>query len=377
MKNKKSNLDKPMRFHWRLVQGGESENDLLSSQKRDERKLALPELDKQIDFCKTAEKLVIDSLLVDINYAKPDPILHATALACHCQKIKFIVAVRSGLLSPTLLTQQVNTFSYLNKGRILLNVVAGHSPKEQKYYGDFLPHDERYSRTEEFMEICNSFWKRNGEVNFSGKYFKVSNGVLKTHFYEKGPGAPYIFIAGGSAAARDLAGRQGNCWIQLANTPDAISASVSTVLNTGLDIGIRLCVIARQTSDEARSFAAKLIEAKEAVLKEKKWQKNYIKESDSESINKIHQLADAEWLTDTLWTGAVRFYGAPCIALVGSYDEVADAFLDYKKVGVTEFILAGWPKLNEMCIFGEEVLPRIREKEKNYFNHATTNKVQI
>jgi alkanesulfonate monooxygenase len=64
-----------------------------------------------------------------------------------------------------------------------------------------------------------------------------------------------------------------------------------------------------------------------------------------------------------LWTGAVRSHGAPAMSIVGTPDEVAQAFIEYGQVGVTQFILSGWPKLQEMEIFGEEVLPLIRQRE--------------
>ena len=85
--------------------------------------------------------------------------------------------------------------------------------------------------------------------------------------------------------------------------------------------------------------------------------------SDSVSICETYALAEKEWLSPWLWTGAVRTHGAPAVALVGSYQEVAQALIDYARVGVTQFILSGWPKLDEMILFGREVLPRIRKLE--------------
>jgi hypothetical protein len=38
--------------------------------------------------------------------------------------------------------------------------------------------------------------------------------------------------------------------------------------------------------------------------------------------------------------------------------------MEYKEIGVTQFIIAGWPKLEEMMIFGREVMPLVREAEK-------------
>jgi alkanesulfonate monooxygenase len=51
------------------------------------------------------------------------------------------------------------------------------------------------------------------------------------------------------------------------------------------------------------------------------------------------------------------------MTLLGSPAELAEIFLEYKRIGVTQFIIAGWPKLEEMLIFGREILPLVRESE--------------
>jgi alkanesulfonate monooxygenase len=64
-----------------------------------------------------------------------------------------------------------------------------------------------------------------------------------------------------------------------------------------------------------------------------------------------------------LWTGLVRSHGAAGMALVGDPDELASALLEYGRAGVSQFIISGWPKLEEMQFFGEHVVPRVRARE--------------
>src|SRR4029077_9645182 len=99
-------------------------------------------------------------------------------------QIKFMVACRPGLITPTLFVQQVNTLSTLIGGRVSINIVAGHTPNELRYYGDSLPHDERYARTDEFLTICRAFWARgeDGEVDFEGRHYRIDRGRLNTPF---------------------------------------------------------------------------------------------------------------------------------------------------------------------------------------------------
>ena len=70
-----------------------------------------------------------------------------------------------------------------------------------------------------------------------------------------------------------------------------------------------------------------------------------------------------------LWAGLVPYYGSSAITLLGSPGELSEAFLEYKRIGVTQFIISGWPKLDEMVIFGREVLPLIRDAERHRESH--------
>ena len=86
--------------------------------------------------------------------------------------------------------------------------------------------------------------------------------------------------------------------------------------------------------------------------------------SDSQTLKQALAAADeVGWLNDYLWAGLVPYYGSSAMTLVGSPAELAQAFLEYKRVGVTQFIISGWPKLDEMLIFGREVLPLVRAAE--------------
>jgi alkanesulfonate monooxygenase len=355
-----------LRFHWRLPHGGELDSTPLSAQ-RHSTAIGLPDLERQTHFCRQAEKYGIDSLLTDFGSAKPDSLLLATALGLATERIKFIVAYRSGLLSPATFVQQINTLSALINGRLSLNIVAGFSPQEQHGYGDFLSHDERYKRTDEFLAVCMSFWKSKAPVTFSGKYYKLEHGQLGTPFISNGRTAPEIFIAGSSAAARRLAQRRATCWLRFADTPEKIRAESFIGSEEELDLAIRLSVITRPTRAEALRAATALV----ANYKNNAGEKHFIRNTDSWSIQTTYDLADNEWLNDYLWTGAVRYIGPTALALVGTPEEVASALMEYRKVGVTQFILSGWPKLDEMIRFGRDVLPLIRKKEADYRQNSS------
>jgi len=357
------NSTKALRFHWRLLQRGEQSGVTRAGQ-TDSIETGLPDLPAQVNFCRRAEESGIDSLLVDINFAKPEPMMLATALGIKTRAVTFMVAIRSGVISPTLFAQQVNTLSALTNGRVSLNVVAGHSPDEQHFYGDWLSHDERYARTAEFLEICRGLWNRNGGVNFRGKYLQVEDARINTPFVSPSRTSPEIFVGGGSDSARDLALRYGTCWIRLGATPRNVASAVGAVLNADKELGLRLSIVCENSRKEALRAAQEVVASAESKLRNSQEERRFVQESDSCSIRSRYAVAESEWLTPWLWTGAVRTHGAPAMALVGTPSTVASAILEYKRVGVTHFVFSGWPKREAMIRFGREVLPIVRELER-------------
>jgi alkanesulfonate monooxygenase len=354
---------RPLRFHWRLLQGGETAGVPRGTQNR-LVKISLPELDAQAEFCRRARAAGIDSLLVDFGYAKADPILLSAALGMLVEEITFIIAHRSGLTSPVAFVQQVNTLSALIGGRLSLNVVAGHSPDEQRAYGDFLDHDARYARTDEFLAICHAFWRGERDISFSGVHYRIEKSNINAPFVSADRRLPEIYIAGNSEPARRLALARGTCWMRLGDTAENVARESMAVRERGIELGLRLSVIARPTRAEAVAAARDLVEQLGPGGSERRVEGTFIRRSDSVSMNDLYRRAEQEWLAPALWAGAVRTHGAAAIALVGAPENVAEAILEYKQAGVSQFILSGWPKLESMEFFCTEILPVIRRMEQ-------------
>lgn len=349
------------KFHWRLMQGGET----AGASRGHQASLAatgLPDVEEQARFCRIAEDCGIDSLLTDFGWSKPDPLFLAAAIGQLAQKIKFIIAYRPGLICPTSFVHQLNTLSALIGGRLSVNVVQGDLPEEQHYFGDWLAHDERYARADEFLAICRALWRRDGPVNFEGRYYRVEGAKLNTPFMAPDRDFPELFIAGNSAQAESVAINQGTIWMQIADDPAVIAERGRRVLAAGKEIGVRMSIIGAPTRGAALERCAALIAPK--GFDDGAKEREFVRKSDSVNVRSTYELGGrTEWLRPWLWTGAVRTHGAPCIAAVGSPEEIADGLMEFIEAGVTQFILAGWPKLEEMIFFGAEVLPLIRKKE--------------
>jgi alkanesulfonate monooxygenase len=232
---------------------------------------------------------------------------------------------------------------------------------EQRSYGDYLLHDERYARAEEFLAVCNSFWNSGAEVDFDGRYYRVEKGKLDTPFLSPERRSPEIYVSGHSENAERLARAQGSCWLRVADNPSKLRASVDRLRQVGVEVCLRMSVLCRPTREEAVKVAESLLperadQRRERVLAVK---------DDSQMHREAAALKDNHWLTRSLWAGLAPYYAPSWTTLLGTPQEIAEALLEFKAIGVTQFMLSGWPELDEMEIFGREVLPLVRRAEEN------------
>ena len=357
-----------LRFHWMLPKGGEVAVDAPQTPQEAARYRILsasgatvaprPDMEGWVHFARHAEEAGIDSVLISFSRYEPDPFVVSCALGQATKKLKYIAAYRSGLMQPTTFVHQVNTLSALIGGRVSLNIVAGSSTAEQHGYGDFLEHDERYARAEEFLAVCHSFWRNEAEVDFDGKYYRVEKGKLHTPFVAPDRNAPEVYISGHSEASERLACAQGSCWLRVIDTPEKLQSAVARVRACGIAVCLRLALVCRRTREESVGVA-------ESLLPKDRDESTTRLKDDSQMYREGKGLtSDAYWLNRSLWAGFVPHYGPVWTTLLGTPQELAEAFLAYKRIGVSEFIISGWPEVDEVDIVGKEVLPLVREAER-------------
>jgi alkanesulfonate monooxygenase len=152
------------------------------------------------EVARAADRLGYEGVLTPTGTWCEDAWLTAVALLSETERLKFLVAFRPGLVPPTLAAQQTATLQRFSDGRVLLNVVSGGDDSEQRRFGDWLGHDERYARTAEFLQIVQAVWAEES-VDFTGEYNTIKDGRVSA------PPNPLlqIYFGGSSAAALPVA----------------------------------------------------------------------------------------------------------------------------------------------------------------------------
>ena len=313
-------------------------------------------------IARSAEQLGFVGALTPTGAWCEDAWLTTAMLTEATERLKFLVAFRPGLISPTLSAQMASTFQRLSRGRLLLNVVTGGESGEQRSYGDFLTKDDRYARADEFLAITRALW-RGETVTHQGTHLHVEKAKLS----RLPDPVPQIYFGGSSAAAGPVAVRHSDVYLTWGEPPAQVRRKLDWIRGLGgghLRFGIRLHVITRDTAEQAWAEADRLLQGISAADIAKV--QAGLRASESEGQRRMLELnggsRDGLEVSPNLWAGVGLVRGGAGTALVGSHREVADRIAEYAGLGITEFILSGYPHLEEAYWFGEGVLPELARR---------------
>lgn len=288
----------------------------------------------------------------------------AATLASVTQKMRFLTAIRPGLMSPGVAARMAATFDRLSNGRLLINVVTGGDPVELAGDGLHLSHSERYELTDEFLSVWRAI-AAGEETNFSGDYLNIQGGKLL--FPPVQTPYPPLWFGGSSPIAQQIAAKHVDVYLTWGEPPKQVAEKINTVRQLAqaqgrtLRFGIRLHVIVRETQSEAWDAAEQLIRYvdDEAIALA---QKVYAR-LDSEGQRRMTQLhngsREALEISPNLWAGVGLVRGGAGTALVGDPDTVAARMLEYTDLGIDTFILSGYPHLEEAYRVAELLFPRL------------------
>lgn len=340
-------------FYWFEPTSGDGEFlGLQASQRK-------PSLDYVIRVAKAAEEAGFEGILIPTGTPYLDSWIVGSAIIHHTKKLKPLIAFRPGFVSPTVAAKTASTLDQFSEGRILVNVVTGGSAKELGQDGDFLNHDQRYERTDEFLEIIRKSWSES-TVNHQGDYFTVKEGVLNPTLY--GRSSIPIYFGGSSDAAKTVAAKFANVYLQWGEPAEQIKQQIEDVKQRArqygreLEYGVRIHVIVRDDEEEAWRAAEHLISSVDRGILNN--MNSYFETSDSVAQQRMSQLTkQSERFGKYGWSGIGQIRKGAGTAIVGTPEQVREGLQEYIDAGVTHFVLSGYPHLEEAERFGNSVLP--------------------
>ncbi|MEU6750212.1 LLM class flavin-dependent oxidoreductase [Spirillospora sp. NPDC046719] len=362
----------PIHLHWYLPTNGDN-RDIVGSGDGSQKTLSAvrsgfrpPTVEYLGGIARAAEQLGFEAVLTPTGTWCEDAWITTAALSGVTSRLKFLVAFRPGLVSPTLAAHQAATFQRMSGGRLLINIVTGGDSVEQRRFGDHLDHDRRYERTEEFLRVFRGVADAAEPFDFRGEHYDVEGAAI--------PFAPYapppVFFGGASPAAERVAARTVDTYLAWGETPPQIAERLKRMRGLAeeagrtLSFGIRFHVLGRDTSAEAWAEADRLLDR----IDESRVRATQEALAASESVGQRRMLAlhggDRRNLEvyPNIWAGYGLVRGGAGTAIVGSHQEVADRIEEYHDLGIDHFILSGQPHLEEAYHFAEGAAAELRSR---------------
>jgi alkanesulfonate monooxygenase len=327
-------------------------------------------------IAQAADQLGYFGVLLPTGRSCEDSWIVASSVAPFTERLRYLVAVRPGLQSPTVAARMTATLDRITNGRLLINVVTGGDPIENKGDGIFLDHDARYAVTCEFLRVYSDLLAGK-TVDFRGEHIRIEDGRLL--FEPVQSPRPPLYFGGSSDAGIDVAVDHVEKYLTWGEPPVQVAEKVARVKAAAarrgrqLSFGIRLHVIVRETNDAAWAAAEDLVKhvTDDTIASAQK----IFARMDSVGQQRMGQLhggrRDELEISPNLWAGVGLVRGGAGTALVGDPQTVADRIKEYQNIGIDTFILSGYPHLEEAYRFAELVFPLLKLK------HSANNVTQL
>jgi alkanesulfonate monooxygenase len=317
-------------------------------------------------FAQAHEQSGFNRILVPYQSTSPDAMLTVAYAASVTKRVHFMLAHRPGFVAPTLAARQLATLDQLSGGRLAVHFISGGSDTEQRRDGDYLAHDERYARTDEYLQILRRVWTETAPFDHEGRFYRFEQAFSEV----KPKQAPYvpIYVGGASAPAIEVAGKHADVYALWGESKQQVLEQINRVRAEAARHGrtVRFSVSFRPilaSTEKAAWERAGHILAETRRLRAAQGL-NQGTPLESEGARRLLAAAgDGVRADERLWTAIAKEIGgrSNSTALVGTPAQVAQTLAEYHALGITTFLIRGFDPLEDVVDYGRELIPTTRE----------------
>lgn len=317
------------------------------------------------DFSQAHERAGFDKVLVGYMSTSADGFLVSAYAAAHTERLGYLLAHRPGFVAPTLAARKAATLDQLSGGRLALHIITGGSDADQARDGDFVDHDTRYRRTDEYLGLMRRVWTEARPFDHAGEFYRVTAAYSDVKPVQR-PHVP-LYFGGASEAAHQIGVRHCDVYMLWGEPLAAIRDRIATVRAAAAGVGrepgaprfsVSLRPIIAPTEAQAWAKARTILE----LVRTKQGQRA-VPQPEAVGARRLVDFAQQADVHDKrLWTPIAAAVGGQgnTTALVGTPEQVAEALLDYYDLGVTTLLIRGFDPLNDAIEYGRELIPLVQ-----------------
>ena len=318
------------------------------------------------EFAQAHEASGFDQALLGYSSATADGFAVAGYAATRTARLGYLIAHRPGFMAPTLAARHAATLDQLSGGRIALHVISGGSDEEQRRDGDWLPHDARYRRTGEWMDIVRRIWTEYAPFDYEGEFYRLQQAHSQVRTRQK-PHIP-LYFGGASEAAMETGARYADVYALWGEPLEAIRQQIAEIRDRAVRYGreIRFSLSVRpilgDTEGEAWERARVILDRVRGSVDQSVGPNRPARLQSEGSRRLLDFAAQGEVHDQRLWMPIAAATGAAgsTTALVGTAEQVAESLLAYYHAGCTTVLIRGFDPLQDTVEYGKELIPTLR-----------------
>jgi alkanesulfonate monooxygenase len=314
-----------------------------------------------------------DWTLCGYDAKRVDSVTRAQFVLANSERIRPVVAHRPGFQFPTQFAKAIAGLDRIGNGRMMIHIIAGGSDQEQRREGDYSTKEERYRRAEEFIGVIRRVWTEDGPISHEGEFYRFEG--FSTDLTPVQDAIP-VSVGGSSQQAYEVGGRSGDVfglWGEpLKETAEQIAA-VNAIADAAGRPRPRIWnsfrpIVASTDAlawEKAHAILARVRQASAAAGGDAAGRVHERVVSGAVGSARLREVAARGDLHDrALWTPLARELGGAgsTTALVGSYETVAQALVDYAAIGCDLLSIRGWDVYEDAQDYARHVLPLVRQE---------------
>jgi alkanesulfonate monooxygenase len=318
-------------------------------------------------FALAHEDAGFDKVLIGYGSSGPDGFAVAGYISSFTTRLGFLIAHRPGFVAPTLAARKAATLDQFSNGRVTLHFITGGHDAEQQRDGECLGHDDRYRRTDEYLDVMKLEWTSDAPFDYEGEFYKFRKASSEVKPLQK-PHIP-VYFGGLSGPAREVGAKHADVYMMWGEPVGAVKEEIAEVHALAAPLGrqprfsvsFRPIIAATEEKawEKAHDYLERIVGLRKAAGAAPP--ANY--KPQAVGSQRLLSLADRGEVHDKrLWTAIAAAVGAygNTTALVGTPEQVVESLLDYYDAGVTTILIRGFEPLPDATEYGKEVIPMLR-----------------
>ena len=319
------------------------------------------------EFSQAHEASGFDKVLIGYSSATAEGFGVAGYAASQTKTLGFLIAHRPGFIVPTLAARQIATLDQLIGGRVAMHIISGGSDIEQRRDGDWIDHDARYRRTDEYMEVLKRVWTETTPFDYDGEFYKFEQNLSEVRTFQR-PHVP-LYFGGASDVAKEVGAKRADVYALWGEPLASIKEQIADIRARAAKYGrtMRFSVSVRpilgDTEGEAWERAKGILERVKSSVGETIGPAKPARLQSEGSRRLLDFASQGDIHDQRLWMPIAATTGAAgnTTALVGTAEQVAESLLAYHQAGADAFIIRGFDPMQDTIDWGKELIPMVRD----------------